>query len=450
MKNVLTFLKQRWLPLVCVVVVLVAIPTAWIMSSKWNEDILKTAQDNAGNKLNELKRARVTYIIPSVVPGEADIQLASAPNETLTRWVAEQRSQRLSQTRSVIEEATKRNRGSKGPIIDGLYPNPPQDAAALRRSMRTYLETMLGDPARNQPSWYTRTLQAAGAGTRLNPNELAQTLAELREREEALEAAQTDTGTLTTQQRERIAENLVNRRIGEVRRHAQSFSFYADDSVLGGAAFPRNAVIPPPSFEQRASARAPTHEEGFVWMADAWVLQDLLAAIQKANTGAGGERTEVEQSAVKRILSISIEELPVFGTADGSQDRGEEQFTETMSVGSGLISQPGRVPRDPRASITGRVSSPENKLFDVRRARVDLVVSSEKLPSVIEAFHSTAMMTVTDLDLEPIDVWEDLRQGYAYGNEHVVKASMEIEIVWLRSWTAGLMPATIRAVLGVN
>jgi hypothetical protein len=121
-----------------------------------------------------------------------------------------------------------------------------------------------------------------------------------------------------------------------------------------------------------------------------------------------------------------------------------------MSAGSSLVSQPGRVPQDPRVSITGRVSSPENKLFDVRRARIELVVSSEKLPSVIEAFHSTGMMTVTDLDLEPIDVWEDLRQGYAYGNEHVVKASMEIEIVWLRSWTAGLMPATIRAVLGVN
>ena len=40
MKPVLAFLKQRWLPLVCVVVVLAAIPTAWYFSTNWNETIL--------------------------------------------------------------------------------------------------------------------------------------------------------------------------------------------------------------------------------------------------------------------------------------------------------------------------------------------------------------------------------------------------------------------------
>jgi hypothetical protein len=446
-KKVLNILKQRWLPIVCVVVVLAALPTAWIFSSKWNDEIIATAQDNAGNKLNELRRAKVTYLIPSVVPGQPDVQLAVAPNPTLTSWVAEQRKQRLEQTRSVLDDATKRNKGAHAPIVDGLFPKPPGDAAALSRQMRTYLETMLGNPARGQDSWYTKALKAAGAGTALDAGALAQLLAEQREREEALAAAQNESGQITAEQQQMINENLVNRRIGEVRRHAQAFSFYADQSVLGDKAFAKSAVIPPPSMEDRAGARAPSHEEGFVWMADAWVLQDLLAAITKANTGLGGERTEVEQSAVKRILSIGIEELPIF--ASNNQGRGEDEGQSQGPLPT-LDAETGRIPLDPSISVTGRLSSTTNQLYDVRRARISMIVASEKLPAIINAFHSTSLMTVTDVDLESIDVWEHMRNGYAYGNEHVVKASMEVEILLLRSWTVPLMPESIRMILGVT
>ena len=79
-----------------------------------------------------------------------------------------------------------------------------------------------------------------------------------------------------------------------------------------------------------------------------------------------------------------------------------------------------------------------------------MIVASEKLPAIINAFHSTSLMTVTDVDLESIDVWEHMRNGYAYGNEHVVKASMEVEILLLRSWTVPLMPESIRMILGVT
>ncbi|MCB1282426.1 MAG: hypothetical protein KDB18_12970, partial [Salinibacterium sp.] len=79
MKGVLDFLKKRWLPIVCVVVVLATLPTAWIFSQKWNDDILEKAQADAGDKLNKIKRARVTYIVPSVVPGQPDTSIGSPP-----------------------------------------------------------------------------------------------------------------------------------------------------------------------------------------------------------------------------------------------------------------------------------------------------------------------------------------------------------------------------------
>ncbi len=433
MKPVLAFLKQRWLPIVCVVVVLAALPTAWFFSTSWNEEILKTAEEDAGDKLNRIRRAKVTYVVPSVMPGQQDTTIVSAPNATLTEWAAEQRRQRLEQTSAIVAEATQRNRRGRGPIVEGLYPNPPENDAALKRQMIEYLEMMTGSRRTGGPSWYQRTLEQAGAGQLPPSGEIAQLLAEQREREEAIAAAESEQGRVDPERQAQINENLVSRRIGEYRRHAQGFSFYADQSVLGG-----HPLFPPPTMEARASAQAPAHEEGYMWMADAWLLQDILAAIQTANTGAGGERTEVELSPVKRIVSLRIDQLPLFGGGSDEEDG--------SSGGSG----DGRVPHDPSVSITGRISSDANNVYDVRRVELELIVSSENLPRVIAAFHDTGMMTVTDLDIEEFDPWDDLRQGYVYGNEHVVKASMDIEVIWLRSWTTQFMPETVKRILGVN
>ncbi len=430
MSGILNFFKQRWLPMVCVLVVLGTLPTAWIFSSKWNEKILKVAQDDAGDKLNKIKRAKVTYVIPSVVPGERDTTITSPPNATMTSWVAEQRRERVEQVDRVIADATKRDQGPHGVLVEGLFPDPPSDGATLKRKMREYLEFMTGNARKDKPSWYATTLREAGAGEVLDANALGAMLAEQKDREEAIAGAESDDGTVPAEQREAIADRLVSKRIGEYRRHAQGFSFYADESVLGGHEF-----FPPSSMESR-SGRAPVLGEGYMWMADAWVLEDILEAIKHANTGAGGERTEVELSPVKRVLKIEIDKLPLFG----------KKPAESTS----LISKSGRVPVDPTVSVTGRVSSSENQVYDVRRVHVELVVSSENLSKVIEAFHSTGIMTITDLDISEIDVWDDLSKGYAYGNENVVKASMDIEVISLRSWTVPMMPAAVRSVLGVE
>ncbi len=54
-------------------------------------------------------------------------------------------------------------------------------------------------------------------------------------------------------------------------------------------------------------------------------------------------------------------------------------------------------------------------------------------------------MSVTDLDLAEVKAWDDLKKGYYYGPEHVVKATVEIESVWLRSWVAPYMPSRLKA-----
>src|SRR5207248_669255 len=137
-----------------------------------------------------------------------------------------------------------------------------------------------------------------------------------------------------------------------------------------------------------------------------WMVSDLLRAIDAANTDAAGKRTTLDKSVVKRVERLEL--LPATG------------------------------PTEP--SITGRHSGGDNKLYDVRQGRLTLIVASSGLPALINAISRTNFMTVIGLDFAEIDPWADLDRGYYYGSDHVVRAVVKVETVWLRSWTEAMMP----------
>jgi hypothetical protein len=107
------------------------------------------------------------------------------------------------------------------------------------------------------------------------------------------------------------------------------------------------------------------------------------------------------------------------------------------------------VPLDPTISVTGRAAGQGNTVYDVRRVRMTVVVSSARLQEFLEAIARTNFMTVIDLDLADVDAWSDLKKGYFYGSEHVVKATIGIETVWLRSWMSHFMPSRMKQALNV-
>ena len=86
--------------------------------------------------------------------------------------------------------------------------------------------------------------------------------------------------------------------------------------------------------------------------------------------------------------------------------------------------------------------------YDTRTVELTVVASSRDLPRLFEALGRVNYMTVVGVDLSPVDVWADLEQGYFYGDDHVVRAVVTIETVWLRSWTLPLMPDRVRAAVG--
>jgi hypothetical protein len=101
-----------------------------------------------------------------------------------------------------------------------------------------------------------------------------------------------------------------------------------------------------------------------------------------------------------------------------------------------------RLPDDFTASPTGRESNP---IYDVRHAVLTVIIDSSRIPQLLNALSSVNFMTVIGMDVEDVDEYEALREGFYYGSDDTVSLDLTIETLWLRSWTAGHLTEQIAA-----
>lgn len=443
MKGVLGWFKSHLLIVISTIVIVVSLPVGWVFSSGWNKDIREKQEKRANDAYNKIKNAKVTYVIPSLLPDEPAWSESRPPNRKLTEYVAEQRAERMGSGGGIVGEVKAFNRDDHQLLEPSLLPKPanPQQETSLKYKL---LAEVAGDEQLGERSIYLGLFDSIGAGGPPDPVKLATSIQDLRERESQRMLAEAGTSQLTPDQTKELNTLLSQRRIAEAQRRAKEISIYAgmesfDNTGLGA----KTAQIPPMSRVQRGSSVAPSLGEAFGWNFDYWVVGDLLGAIDRANTDSGGVRANVENALVKRIERLSIERLPVEpvkATGAGGMV-GEGGSLGGMGEEAGASSA-----SDPSAGVTGRVSNPE---FDVVRARLTLVVDAAALPRLFEALADTNLMTVTDLDVSDVDIWSDLRQGYYYGNNRVLRANLEIETVWLREWTVPLMPDEVKQALHI-
>jgi hypothetical protein len=88
-------------------------------------------------------------------------------------------------------------------------------------------------------------------------------------------------------------------------------------------------------------------------------------------------------------------------------------------------------------------------MYDLRSCNVVAVVSAKGLPQFLDALARTNFMTVLDCDFDAIDPVEDLKAGFYYGNDAVVRVRLRVETAWLREWTKKYMPADFRTEIGI-
>lgn len=450
MKPILAWVKKNWVAVVAALLLLVALPVSWFFSSGWNKKIKAAQEQKATAEFSKVNSTSIEYVIPSYEPGVAPVTLRAEPNVALTEWFKEQRDILGKQADEVGMRAVNFNKGV-GPdaaavgrsehtvLVDGLFPGNGDLADAFD----AFEDALLGKRGRANP--YQSMLDGIRAGGPMDPTRLAEILGDMS-RSESDKITAAIKRSLTTEEAGKIEQLLRDRRLAEYQRRSSEISVYGTPEMYGVDGRRSSAMPDQRSFDALAKvADVQRQAQLFVWQWDTWALSDVLAAVRLANTTPSGRPTEVKDSVVKRIERLWVfDPEGVFGRGEGSADR-----PDSAPIAVAAPSVPGLAPTDPQVSITGRFMDPSNTVYDIRRVELVVVASSKRLDDFLAAINRTNFMTVVDFDLTSVDTWSELGAGYYYGPEHVVRATIGIETVWLRKWMAPLMPVAVRTQLGV-
>ncbi|MFA6044935.1 MAG: hypothetical protein WC718_08125 [Phycisphaerales bacterium] len=444
MKPVLAWIKANVLIVVFGALILVILPTAWFFSSSWGESQRNERAKAANDQLTKLKSATVDYKLPQVDPNVPEVALnKTEPNSELTTWFKENKENlakvaaaayKLAEdfNKGLGAEAAKLGRSEHVPKVSGLFPKAENKDAEIEK-LNQMEDKLLGK--RGNPNPYQALLDKVRAGGPADPVKLAAAVHDLGVRE--TEKVTANKRELTPEERVKIDQALAERRLGEYQNRSREISFYATMQSLPQG--PNGVQV-----DKIADPRLIEPNNFYVYQWDLWVMDDVLTALRVANTSPDGRLMMADQGVVKRLESMQISGVPGMGVAVAGQ---APLVTDPNPPTPAPDAKPGLIPTDPRVSITGRTGGAWNAFFDVRQVKVTVVVSSSRLRELVHAIERTNFMSVIDVDLSEVDAWEDLRQGYFYGQEHVLRAKLTIETVWLRSWTEPLMPDRIKAIL---
>ncbi len=458
MKGILGKLKGRLVIIVMVVLILAMLPTAWFISNKLNKRIVES-QSQAYNEENQkiTRASKVTYSLPQISESESldELSVTRAPNDRVTDWFKEQRELRAAQLETITDRVLELNAQDRTRLVSEFPPPADADKRTSQRAVMQLARSITGSGRGFDRSAYDILFERMGGGTPPDPVEVGESVAEYNERERDLLISQSgsDDGKIDPDDLEELSERLVDRRIGEYRRVAREFSFYGGAEVVMGEVDQRSSMQFAGSRGRSsggAQSMIPTEVpeannasviEGYIWQWDYWFIEDMLRAVGRANVDLTGDLTPVDQSVVKRIESIKIDQFTIEEPDDAANDAFGGSFGSAGTPRGGSDT-PTKV------TLTGRPASDPS--FDTRHATLTVIVSPNRLPEFLDAIRASGLMTVTDVDLQEIDVWSHLSQGYFYGDDvYVMRATIGIESVWLRNWTKDFMPAAVRTALGI-
>lgn len=476
MKPVMEWLKKNWLIVVCVVVIVASIPLAVMFSLGWNKKILATRTQEVDTLWKKVTGQDVPYHAP--VPGGKAIDFKGPPNAKTTERVKAIKTAAEAEGAAVVKRAEDFNKGvgadaqllgrvEHRPLIDGFLPGPGVPdvikeigeeafkALAEDRKRPTLEQRYLDmiEPKRREmedallakggrADVYAELLKRMNAVAPPRAGEVLQMLEQVRQTERDKVAVGREP---TAEEAAAIGRTLADNRLGIYQKRAGEGSLYAARTNLGVAKTSR----PVPSEDLFKSQPALlTIPEFYTFQWDLWVMEDMATAIRNVNT-VDGKPTPIERSTVKRIERLDIQEMGRLQAATAHGDEGPGMPGSTPAAPA-TPAAAGSVPLDMSVSLTGRTSAPANEVYDVRNVELVAIVSSERLQSLVDAISRTNFNTVIGGTIERVDVPADLERGFFYGNEHVVKVTMQIETVWLRSWMQGYMPLPVRQALGVK
>ena len=415
----MNWIKAHWVIVASLAVMLIAPPAmiyfAQRMSSSLTADVQKAVDADTKAIGPTGSDRKVTYSIPSPIVGGPPTEFTGAPNQNYIEFFKDKRLKQVEALSRITTVAIAFNKGQRRPLVEGVFPD--SETAKIKRVefQTAYVKTAI-------PALFKRLK----IGPNIPPAELA---AQLSQKKIEVLARLTGQGadklTADSAIPEEVSkvyfEEMKKNRINLTRQHAASQSMYVVEPELAFSLPPENAE--PPDMVTLYDQQ---------WQH--WIREDIINAAVLASSGAESEG--IPGAVVKRIERLRVGGMPAGASAEG---------------GPAIADPRAAVPMDKTASLSGRISGPGtgNGYYDIRIAWVTVVISQRTLPRFVDALAATNFMTVLDMDLDEINVFDDLKVGFYYGDEPVVRATFQIETVWLREWLKPYMPRQIRQEFGV-
>lgn len=404
-------------------------------STMWGSGVVTDLQNKISSDASALAESanKVTYTMDPLVQGEQVPSETRLPNAKLTEWFKAQRAKRAEASKSVVAELIAFNRGhrtdlNKMFLVERLFPKPAATEGSLKaREMARAVEEA---PA--------KLLSIVRAGSPPDAEDMKRSLGDRRaERVLAMVPPGQNEQALTPEQQAELSRDLVSFRVRRYQMQAERIGVYATPAAIS---LPKGPAQGDPSLNQC-----------WDWQMQVWAIEDVLRAIAAANAPAADRG--VPAAIVKRIESISVQPMPglVVGREGGAGGGGPEGGSTGGATDAGTPPDPNAAPLNASVSITGRQSGPGtgNGLYDLRKIDLTVIADAQSVPQIIDALAKVNLMTVLRMELEQVDSVQHLNEGYFYGRQPVVRATMTIESLWLREWTTPFMPEPVRTALGI-
>jgi hypothetical protein len=435
--KVLAWIKGN-LAVVIAGVLIVGAPVAcFFISSSMNAGVKEELSSSVNEAWGPLtKYATTRYTIPALLPGGQEESINGVLNEASIAAYGEAMKTLKAGADDLYDQIVARNGENRSLLVPGLLPAPPTGQAA----------SLPFEMPQSYPEAHARLLQQINAGSPPMQDILMDALLEAENAYlVSLGRAEDDTA-LTEDEEAELTERLRAARMKLYQEYALRYSVFADPLIF--------------ELETWALPEAPPLEQCYLWQEAYWARQDVLNAIRLANTNSEGDLQPLLDGPVKRIEKLIVRDpsgeraMTMTGGREGGLNPGRNPQPINRERGELAVAV---TPNDPTKaidfqagwskSLTGRQSP--NGLFDIRVVDLKVHVASDRVNELIAAITATNLMAVTELQIVEIPGAELLRQGYLYGNQHVVEAALAVEVLFFRDWTARYMPASIKKARGV-
>lgn len=458
MTPVLQWIKSHVLIVICSAIIIGAPVAAYIVSGGMNASLRDELQSSASSlrKLDGLRSTNVSL----EVPGGKSVSMSAVANPKLIEAYEKAVKSISGASETVHTAGLRKNRRSAGrmrsadDLVDAGFPVPKSKKAYEELPFEFHTALVAA---------YAKLFDRVGAGMPPSIQEVGEQLSRNQMYFVSNKARKDSVSELDDREVDTMRSELSDARLNFYRSWVSGESgrpivrFYADESALR---------IPPEPTTLVPLATL------FDWQWKFWITEDILLGLASAN----GDQSVIT-GPVKRVLSLSIEDLGVDvaesgrsgssagrsggmagGTVAGRNNAGRGRGASAgrgAPSGAAVPAHPGKAQVDPSrearidhgVSITGRQT---NDVYDVRRVTCSLVVSTTGITDMVDALSRQNFMTVLDLRIRPVNVFEAATEGFIYGIEPVSKVDLVIETIWMREWTADLMPPDLRDALGIR